>query len=196
MSTEKPGVIGRFFRGLWNALNFTRRLVFNLIFLVLLVAFFAAFFAARPALAPRTALVLDPHGSIVEQYSSDPSQRALANIAGSEVKEVQLRDVLHVIDAAAKDARIERIVLVPDEIGGAGLSTLREIGAALDRFKASGKEIVAVSGGMGQSQYFLAAHANRILLDPEGSVLLEGFANYRSYFKDALDKLGVQVHLI
>ncbi|MEP7042727.1 MAG: signal peptide peptidase SppA [Dokdonella sp.] len=196
MSTEKPGVIGRFFRGLWNALNFTRRLVFNLIFLVLLIAFVAAFFSGRPALAPRTALVLDPHGSIVEQYSSDPSQRALASIAGSEIKEVQLRDILHVIDAASKDSRIERIVLVPDEIGGAGLATLREIGAALDRFKASGKEVVAVSGGMGQSQYFLAAHANRILLDPEGSVLLEGFANYRSYFKDALDKLGVQVHLI
>ena len=36
----------------------------------------------------------------------------------------------------------------------------------------------------------------QILLDPEGAVLLEGFANYRSYYKDALDKLGVEVHLI
>ncbi|GAA0725017.1 signal peptide peptidase SppA [Dokdonella soli] len=196
MSTEQPGVIRRFFHGLWNALNFTRRLVFNLIFLLLLIGFIGAFFAGRPTLAPRTALVLDPIGLIVEQYSSDPAQRALTNLAGNEVKEVQLRDLLRVIDAAAKDARIERIVLVPDEIDGAGLSTLRDLGAALDRFRATGKEIVAVSGGMGQNQYFLAAHANRILLDPDGAVLLEGFANYRSYFKDALDKLGVQVHLI
>lgn len=196
MSKENPGVIRRLFRGLWNALNFTRRLVFNLIFLILLVAFVAAFLGGRPTLAPRTVLVLDPKGAIVEQYSSDPSQRALASATGTEVKEVQLRDVLRVIDAAAKDARIERIALIPDEIERAGISTLREIGAALDRFKEAGKEVVVVSGGMGQGQYFLAAHANRILLDPEGSVVLEGFANYRSYFKDALDKLGVQVHLI
>lgn len=196
MSKENPGVIRRLFRGLWNALNFTRRLVFNLIFLVLLIGFAVAIFGGRATLAPRTALVLDPKGALVEQFSSDPSQRALASAVGSEVKEVQLRDVLRVIDAATKDARIERLVLIPDDIERAGLSTLREVGAALDRFKAAGKEVVAVSGGMGQSQYYLAAHANRILLDPEGAVLLEGFANYRSYFKDALDKLGVQVHLI
>ncbi len=193
---SQPGVIRRFFRGLWDALNFTRRLVFNLIFLVVLLAFFGAFFASRPLLAPRTALVLDPSGAIVEQYSTDPTQRALSNVAGNESPEVQLRDLLRAIDAAAKDSRIERIVLIPDEITGLGLATARELGAALDRFKASGKEVIAVSGGMGQNEYLLAAHANRILLDPEGAVLLEGFANYRSYYKDALDKLGVEVHLI
>jgi protease-4 len=196
MSSQQPGVIRRFFRGLWDALNFTRRLVFNLIFLVVLLAFFGAFFASRPLLAPRTALVLDPSGAIVEQYSTDPTQRALSSIAGNESPEVQLRDLLRAIDAAAKDSRIERIVLIPDEITGLGLATARELGAALDRFKASGKEVIAVSGGMGQNEYLLAAHANRILLDPEGAVLLEGFANYRSYYKDALDKLGVEVHLI
>lgn len=196
MVNQAPGAVRRFFLGLWNALNFARRLVFNLVFLALLIAFVGVFLAARPAIAPRTTLVLDPSGAIVEQYSTDPVQRAFGNLAGNETEEVQLRDVLTVIDAAAKDARIERIVLVPDEIVSTGLSTLREIGSALDRFRASGKEIIAVSGGMSQNQYFLAAHANRILLDPDGAVLLEGFANYRSYFKDALDKLGVQVHLI
>ena len=196
MSTDQPGVIRRFFRGSWNALDFTRRLVFNLVFLALLIAFAGSFFAGRPALAPRTTLVLDPSGAIVEQYSSDPAQRALSNLAGNPTQEVQLRDLLRVIDAAAKDPRIERIVLIPDEIDDIGMATARDVGAALDRFKAAGKDIVAVSGGMGQNQYLLAAHANRILLDPDGAVLLEGFANYRSYFKDALDRLGVQVHLI
>ena len=196
MSSTQPGVIRRFFRGVWNALNFTRRLVFNLVFLVILLAFFGAFFAKRPAISPRTALVLDPSGAIVEQFSTDPTQRALANIAGNDSPEVQLRDLLRVIDSAAKDSRIERIVLIPDEIASVGLATARELGAALDRFKASGKEVIALSGGMGQNEYLVAAHANRILLDPDGAVLLEGFANYRSYYKDALDKLGVDVHLI
>src|SRR5690349_6507197 len=113
MSKENPGVIRRLFRGLWNALNFTRRLVLNLIFLLLLIGFLVAVFGGRATLAPRTALILDPKGAIVDQYSSNPGDRALANLTGSESKEVQLRDVLRVIDAAAKDARIERLVLIP-----------------------------------------------------------------------------------
>lgn len=196
MVSNNPGPIRRFFCALWNALNFTRRLVFNLIFLVVLVAMFGALFSSRAVIAPRTALVLDPGGAIVEQYSTDPTQRAFANLAGNDTAEVQLRDLLDAIDAAQKDSRIERMVFIPDEITSLGLATARELGAAFDRFKAAGKEIVVVSTGMQQNVYLLAAHANRILLDPEGSVMLEGFSNYRSYYKDALDKLGVQAHLI
>ena len=196
MANDQPGVIVRLLRGVWNALNFTRLLVFNLIFVVLLIAFFTAMFGSRPVLQSRTTLVLDPKGSIVEQYTIDPARRALGNLAGEAPKEVQLRDLLRVIDSAAKDTRIERLVLLPDEIAGAGLATLHELGNALDRFRATGKEVIAVAGDMTQGQYLLAAHADRILLDPDGAVLIEGFASYRSYFKDALDKLGVEVHLI
>ena len=196
MSKDQPGIIVRLLRGVWNALNFTRLLVFNLIFLALLIAFFAAMFGSRPVLQSRTALVLDPKGSIVEQYTIDPTRRALSNLAGEEPREVQLRDLLRVIDAATKDTRIERLVLLPDEIEGAGLATLHELGNALDRFRAAGKEVIAVAGDMTQGQYLLASHANRIMLDPDGAVLIQGFASYRSYFKDALDKLGVDVHLI
>ena len=84
MSNGQPGVIRRFFRAIWNAINFARRLVFNLIFLFLLAVFVGAFFAARPVLLPRTALVLDPSGAIVEQYSTDPAQRAFSRIAGNQ----------------------------------------------------------------------------------------------------------------
>lgn len=69
-------------------------------------------------------------------------------------------------------------MLVPDRMS-AGVSTMRELGQALDRFRKTGKDVV--SEGM-ERQYYLAAHANEILLDPEGWVILEGFANYRSYY--------------
>ncbi len=196
MTQKRRGFIAGFFVGLWNTLNFTRRLVFNLIFLALVVVVVAALFATRSTLAPRTALILNPQGAIVEQYSISPAQRALAGLSGSDIGEVQLRDLLKVIDSAAKDPRIDRIVLVPDDIRSMGLATARELGQALDRFRVGNKSIVAVSNGMDQKQYMLAAHADRILLDPDGSVLLEGLSNYRSYFKAALDKLGIDVHLI
>ncbi len=195
MSQKPPGVIRRLLRGTWNALNFTRRLVFNLVFVLIAFLLLASLFRATPKIDVRTALVLDPQGLIVEQYSTDAAERVLSNMSGDGVKEVQLRDVLKAIDEAARDARIERIVLLPDGIE-AGLSTLREIGQALDRFRETGKDVVAVSEGMGQGQYYLAAHANEILLDPYGAVVLEGLSTYRSYYREALDKLGVDVHLI
>jgi protease-4 len=197
MADPQRGFIAGFFIGVWNLLNFTRRLIFNLIFLVILILFFVALNNSGPKLTERTALVLDPKGAIVEQFTSEPVQRAFSGVFGEKVKQVQLRDILRVIDTAAADKRIERIVLKPDEIESAGLSTLREIGAALERFKAAGKQVIAVSDGMDQRQYYLAAHANQILLHPESleGVLLSGFGAYRSYFKDALDWLAVDVHL-
>ena len=103
MSNGSPNIIVRLLRGFWDALNFTRRLVFNLIFLILLIAFFVAVFAARPIIEARTALVLDPKGDIVEQYTIDPAQRALGNLAGNPPKEVQLRDLLRAIFEESKE---------------------------------------------------------------------------------------------
>jgi len=195
MADGKRGVFAGLMIGLWNVINFTRRLVVNLIFLVLLILFIVALRAGTPVLRQHTALVLDPKGAIVEQYTAAPAQRAFGGVFGNGPREVQLRDIVDVIDAAAADSRIERLVLEPDDIDSAGFAMLREMGAALDRFRASGKDVVAVASGMTQSQYYLAAHADQILLHPQGAVLLEGIGRYRSYYKDLLDRLGVVVHL-
>ena len=184
MAEQQRGIIVRFFIGAWNLFNFTRRFVFGVIALFLLVGFIAALRTGAPKLLDKTALVLDPKGAIVEQYTNDAAQRALSNIAGDKSRQTQLRDVITAIDAAAKDPRIARIVLKPDDIESAGLATAREIGAALDRFKATGKQVIAVSDGMSQGQYYLAAHANQILLHPDGDLLLEGLGRYRTYFPD------------
>ena len=195
MAENRRGFFAALVVGLWNLINFTRLLVFNAIFLILLIMFIAALHTSAPLLRSRSALVLDPKGDIVEQYTVAPAQRAFSGVFGDAPKEVQLRDLLDVIDAAAADPHIERLVLVPDQIESAGFAKLREIGAALDRFKASGKDIIAVANGMTQGQYYLAAHADAVLLHPQGAVLLEGLGRYRSYYKDLLDRIGVVVHL-
>ena len=70
MADKKRGIIAGFFIGLWDLLNFTRRLIFNLIFLIVLIAFFIALRSGAPKLGERSALVLDPKGAIVEQYTT------------------------------------------------------------------------------------------------------------------------------
>lgn len=195
MTERKPGPVRRFFGAIWDAINFFRRLVLNAIFLFLLLIFVIAVSARAPVIEPRTALVLDLDGELVEQHHTDAGSRALERMLGNRSNEIQLRDVLDVIRRAGSDPNIERIVLMADGLHGAGLGSLTEIGAALERFRSGGKEVIAISDGMTQMPYFLASHADQILLHPDGAVLLNGFASYRGYYKDLLDKLAVQVHL-
>jgi protease-4 len=199
MATSRPGLLRRLFSGLWWLLDGSRRLVFNLLFLLLLVAVVAAaVFALRgPApLRDKTALVLDLSGALVEQHSGSLRDSVLSQARGQAPQQVQLRDVLQVLDAAAKDPKITHALLVLDDFKGAGPASLREVAAALQRFRASGKPLVAWGAGYDQRQYYLAAQAGEVLLHPMGTVTVEGYGGYRNYYRDALDKLGVSINLI
>ena len=199
-ATAGRGPIARFFIGLWDAMNFTRRLVFNLLFFALLflvlVAIAGSGNGGRPLLA-RTTLVIAPEGKLVEQYTSDPASRALARTLGDNgVGEVQLRDLLRAIDAARTDTHIERVYLRTDRLEFSGYASVREVAAALAKLRASGKQIVAFGENFEQGQYLLAAQANEVYLDPMGGLMLQGLSRYRQYYREGLqDKLGVDVHL-
>ena len=196
---RQRGPIARFFVGLWDAMNFTRRLVFNLLFFGLLLAVLVALGSGN-RLAPlpeRTTLVIAPEGKLVEQFSTDPVSRAFARMVGdTSAGEVQLRDLLRALDAARDDKRIERILLRTDRMAFSGYASAREVSAAIARVRASGKQVVAFGENFDQGQYLLAAQAGEVYLDPLGGVLMEGLGRYRQYYREGLqDKLGVDVHL-
>jgi protease-4 len=196
MNPRKPNIFIRFFRGLWDTLNFGRRLLLNLIFLAILVIIFAGLFASAPHLESRSTLLIEPQGDIVEQYSVEPISRAIARAQGADVPEVLLRDLLRALDAAATDERIERVALRTDGISYVGFAALKDLAKAITKVRASGKQVVAYADSMDQKQYFLAAHADEVYLHPEGLVWLEGLSSYRAYYREALqDKLGLNVHL-
>ncbi len=189
--------LGRWFRRFWSFLDSTRKAVLNLLLLLIVVGLVVAVVKRGPPdLQENTALVLDLKGDIVEQNAGAFRDVAFAQATGEEAQQTQLRDVLAVIDAAAKDAKIARMVLVLDDLQGGGLPVLREIGAALERFKAAGKQIVAWGSRYTQRPYYLAAHATEVLLDPMGLVYLDGYGRFRNYYRDALDKLGVDVTIL
>lgn len=196
MSRSAPGPLLRFARAGWNAVNFTRRLVFNAIFLFIGLIVLVALFSGRPKLPERSALVIAPQGQVVEQFSADPFERALSKAINQPLPETQLRDLVRALEAAATDSRIERVVIRPDQMTGIGFAALEELARAVTEFRKSGKQLVAYADGMDQKQYYLAALADEVYLHPDGMVLLEGLSRYRAYYREALeDKLGVDVHL-
>jgi len=182
---------------LWRFVDASRRFVFNILFLIVVIVLVMAWWkSGPPPLQAKTALVLDPHGTISEQKTGNFRQSALEQVSGDKPKKVQLRDIVSSIDAAADDPKIDRLVLALDELGPTGPATLHELAGAIDRFRTKGKQVVAWGAGYDQRQYYLASHADEVWMHPAGTLMVQGYGRYRLYLKDALDKLGVTVHVM
>lgn len=154
----------------------------------------ALLFSDRSLKLPdRAALVLSPSGTIVEQQTEFQWGRQLLDDEGPS--ETLLQDVIDAVDYAAADPRINAIYLDLRKLQNAGLSKLQEIGSALKRFRESGKPIIAWGDYYNQRHYYLAAHANRVYVNPLGGVLLTGLGVYQNYYKAALEKLRIQFHV-
>jgi protease-4 len=194
MSTASPSPLRRFFSAIATAFRWFRALVFNLLFLMLVLIVFGAFRGAPTLpIPPSAVLVLDLRGNIVEQRSIPSPEQLLSPADGQG--EIVLSDLVQVIRSAGSDTRIQALVLQPEKLGSAAFSHLQEVARALQAFKESGKPIYAMAGNYSQGQYYLASIADDIMLNPFGSVSLEGFGTWQLYFQAALEKVGVQAHV-
>ena len=186
---------GRFFHGIWRGLDVLRRCLHLLLLLALLGIVIGALWQSTPHLPDKAALVVQPSGDIVEQLSGQPIERAINEAQGQGRPQTLLWDLTTAIRAAASDPRIVVLVIDTDDMGSAGQAKLEELAAAIAAFRHSGKKIIAHGTYFLQNQYYLAAQADEVYLDPFGFVLLDGYDRYRMFFKDALDKLGIDMHL-
>lgn len=189
--------IGQAIKWSWNTVDASRRFLFNLVFLIFVIFILVGLFSSNKVkVEDKTALILNFKGDLVEQHAGSASDAFLAEVQGENKRSTQLRDILTVLDAATKDPKINNAVLLLDGMQSAGLPMLREVAAALERFKASGKKVIAWGSSFDQRQYYLAAHANQVYMHPMGNVMLTGFGRYRNYYKDALDKIGITVNVL
>lgn len=196
--SANPSFFKRIFLFIWQVINGTRKLILNLIvFSILAFVVIAIISNEDIEVEPQSALVLNLAGTLVDQKQPiDPIQAALkqSNDANTE-GEILLADVLYVIESAIHDNRISTIVLDLSDLKRASISKLQSVGNALNRFKESGKQVVAMGNYYEQNQYFLASFADKIYLNPQGAVSLEGLSLYGLYFKSALEKLKVKTHI-
>ncbi|MBU3001945.1 signal peptide peptidase SppA [Paraglaciecola arctica] len=188
------------FIGLWNALNFSRKLFFNIIFIVIFIAFISIFFKDNNKITvpSNSALVLKLVGNLViEKEGVDPFTEFMQEAFEQEDDnpEVLLQDVLLTIENAKQDRRIKALVLDLHGLGSAGLDKLEQIAVALEDFKASEKPIYAIGDYFSQNQYYLASRADHLYLNPMGFMMFEGYGRFGMYFKSAIEKLKAETHV-
>lgn len=193
-------MIAKLFKGLWAGINFSRRLVLNFLFVLLVILFIVSITSDDNEInvADTSVLRLNLNGPIVEEkVYVDPIESAIndATQSNDEPAEILLDDIINVIDQATEDKRISVILLDLQKMPSAHLNKLKQITLALERFKASGKKVIASGYYYSQAQYYIAAHADEISMHPYGGVEIQGFGMYPLYFKDALEKLGITQHI-
>ena len=193
-------MIAKLFKGLWAGINFSRRLVLNFLFVLLVILFIVSIASDDNEInvADTSVLRLNLNGPIVEEkVYVDPIEAAIndATQGNDEPAEILLDDIIEVIDQATEDKRISVILLDLQKMPNAHLNKLKQITQALERFKASGKKVIASGYYYSQAQYYIAAHADEISMHPYGGVEIQGFGMYPLYFKDALEKLGITQHI-
>jgi len=196
--TIPTSTLGKFFAGLTKVYRGFRSVILNLLFIALLLILVGSFIGQPPVIVERgSALLLNPKGALVDQLTyEDPLDALVADSVGSDLNnEILLGDVLNAIELAGNDEDISSIVLSLSNLQPSGFSKLQEIGIALTTFRQSGKKVYAYADNYSQGQYYLASHADEIILNPMGIVNIEGFSTYQTYYKDALDKLGINVHI-
>ena len=182
-------------RWIWHALDALRRGVHLILMLFVLLVLLALLSQAPVVVPDSAAIVIDPSGQLVEQLAGSPVDRALASAQGQEQAQTLVRDVVRALDEAREDERIRAAVLKLDGLAGGDFTKLQQVAAAIDRFRESGKPVVATGDAYAQVQYFIAATADEVYMTPRGGIMFRGFGYYRLFFREAIEKLSLDWHV-
>lgn len=143
-------------------------------------------------LEENSVLNLRLNGPITERVAEqDPFTELLAPDAATAMG---LNDIVSAIRKAKSNDRIKGIY-IDSRMMSASMATLAEIRQELKSFKESGKFIVAYADTYTQTGYYLASMADKVAINPQGSLDLHGLVSMPVFFKDALDKLGIEMQI-
>ncbi|MBV9387255.1 MAG: signal peptide peptidase SppA [Chroococcidiopsidaceae cyanobacterium CP_BM_ER_R8_30] len=159
--------------------------------------------ALTPKAAPiqdKSVLVFDLSLDITDaKPTSDASSAIQSALAGQTDNSISLRTVLDTLDRARQDRRIVGVYLDGTKGSGSsstGLATLREVRAALERFRAAGKTIVAYNMDWSQKEYYLGSVANTVVLNPLGEMEVKGLSSQMMFFTGAFQKYGIGIQVV
>ncbi|MDE7381581.1 MAG: signal peptide peptidase SppA [Muribaculaceae bacterium] len=132
---------------------------------------------------------------IIEEVEK-PATIDYGTVLQGEIETPQtLNKLVKAISEASVNKNIDAIYL---KCGGvaAAPATLHALRKSLFEFKKSGKKIYAYGDSFGMGDYYVGTIADSLYMNPEGSLALTGISSTSLYFKDLLDKLGIEVAVV
>ena len=164
--------------------------------------FFIAIFGAIAALGessepvvPANAILKVDFSNPVTELGEEDAMAALQSLNFSSTKPIGILKAVKAIENAATDPAIKFIYLNLNSMN-IGMANMEEVRNALEFAKQQGKGIVSYADNYSQGAYYLASVSDKIYLNSDGSAPIVGIGSSMMFFKDLLDKLGIQVQLI
>ena len=158
--------------------------------LVSLIGSVASTGSGNEGIKENSVLMLDLNGTLSERADENP----LASLMSDDMKSYGLEDIIASIKEAKNNPDIKGIYLQAGAMD-ASLASLEEIRDELASFKESGKFVVAYGDQYLQELYYLATVADKVIVNPEGSIGWHGLAAQPVFFKNLLEKVGVEMQI-
>ncbi|MDB9375352.1 signal peptide peptidase SppA [Nodularia sphaerocarpa] len=151
-----------------------------------------------PQVKDQSVVVFDLSMNITDRSpgSGELLQQALS---GAEVNRMTLRSVLDTLEKARLDPRIVGIYLDAtgtSTSGNTGFASLTEIRQGLEKFRKSGKKVVAYGVGLSERNYYLSSVADQVILNPIGLMEVKGLSSQPMFLSGALEKFGIGVQVV
>ena len=178
-----------------NILTTIIGIITSIIVIIVLFIGFAAIISSEDEVKVKENSILKidlANTSVVERSSANPFDGL---ILSGDIATIELKQVLDNIEKAKKDNKIKAIYINTSYIN-AGLSQIEEIRNKLVEFKSCGKPIIAYSEVYSQIGYYFSSVADKIYLNPEGTVDLKGLSAGIMFYKGLLEKLDIDVQII
>jgi len=154
----------------------------------------------EPQVQQNSMLVFDLSLNITDSRPSSGTSAAIQQaLSGEDSNTVTLRTVLDSLEKARRDKRIIGIYLDGSRSSASsdtGYATLKEVRRALEQFRAAGKTIVAYDRDWDERKYYLGSVANTIVVNPLGSMEMNGLSAQPIFFAGALEKYGIGVQVV
>ena len=166
---------------------------FVLIFFTIIII--GAFTSSGPEVKDPSGRVLfiDPDGTVVDQevFNTD----FLSNLgADSSMDQIQTRDLIQLIRAAAEDEDIPAVFIDFSATGFAGPTTVINIAKELKALRESGKRVIAMNDRLSTTSYLMASQASEVWVHPVGSISVRGLGGMRAYQKELYENLKINFH--
>lgn len=129
------------------------------------------------------------------KISGDRTPNGLSMSFG-EGKTVGLIDAVQAVRNAANDDKVKGLLIKDNGAPMVSWASLEELRDAIAEFRNSGKPVVSYATSYSQPGYYLCSLADQVCLHPSGMVEFRGIGAEVLYYKDLLDKLGVEMQLI
>ena len=150
---------------------------------------------SQEPVVPAKAILKIDFATPVTELGQEDAMQAFQSLSFSSAKPLGILKAVKAIEYAATDPSVRFIYINPNQLN-IGMANLEEVRNALYNFRKSGKAIITYADNFSQGAYYLASVSDKIYLNSDGSGAMTGLGSTMMFFKDLLDKLGIEVQLI